>query len=191
MVTTEKILESMNSWHWGELIVECSKRCFGGSSRSSMQAVFYHTSIVNGRISINITGRATGPLPERALQEGGAPLHHADQAGARLEARPRPRPSHAHWPPEHRQHGGGRGRHCHTLCIACINYHYWRMNTIYTQVTNLVSCFIWISHIAICLWLEINNINMIVGNGKGILLSENFSFTAQQFTKIVKYVYLD
>ena len=37
MVTTEKILETMNSWHWGELIVECSKRCFGGSSRSTVQ----------------------------------------------------------------------------------------------------------------------------------------------------------
>ena len=35
MVSTEKILETMNSWHWWELIVECSKRCFGGSSRSN------------------------------------------------------------------------------------------------------------------------------------------------------------
>ena len=32
-----KILETMNSWHWGELIVECSKRCCGGSSRSTTQ----------------------------------------------------------------------------------------------------------------------------------------------------------
>ena len=27
----------MNSWYWGELIVEGSKRCFGGSSRSNAQ----------------------------------------------------------------------------------------------------------------------------------------------------------
>ena len=37
MSTTEKILPTMNSWRWGELIVECSKRCFGGSSRSSVR----------------------------------------------------------------------------------------------------------------------------------------------------------
>ena len=97
------------------------------------------------------------PLPERALQEGGAPLHHGDQAITRLEARPRPRPRprHAHRPPEHRQHGGGWGRHCHTLCIACINYHcrQWQKRLNY--------------------------------------IGDNFIFTAQQLTKIVKYAYLD
>ena len=34
MDTTEKILQTMSSWHWGELIVESSRHGFWGSSRS-------------------------------------------------------------------------------------------------------------------------------------------------------------
>ena len=36
MSTTEKILQTMSSWHWGELIVECSRQGLGGSSRSTI-----------------------------------------------------------------------------------------------------------------------------------------------------------
>ena len=35
MVTTEKILQTMSSWHWWELIVKCARQVLGGSSRSS------------------------------------------------------------------------------------------------------------------------------------------------------------
>ena len=35
MDSTEKILQTMSSWHWGELIVKCSRQGLGGSSRSS------------------------------------------------------------------------------------------------------------------------------------------------------------
>ena len=35
MDTTEKILQTMSSWHWGELIIEGSRQGFWGSSRSN------------------------------------------------------------------------------------------------------------------------------------------------------------
>ena len=36
MVTREKILQTMNSWQWGEVIAVCGKKCSGASSRSNM-----------------------------------------------------------------------------------------------------------------------------------------------------------
>ena len=36
MLTTEKILQTMSSWHWGELIFEGSKQGLGRSSRSTL-----------------------------------------------------------------------------------------------------------------------------------------------------------
>ena len=35
MVTLEKILQTMNSWQWGEVIAVCGKKCSGASSRST------------------------------------------------------------------------------------------------------------------------------------------------------------
>ena len=35
MVTTEKILQTMNSWQWGEVIAVRGKKCSGASSRST------------------------------------------------------------------------------------------------------------------------------------------------------------
>ena len=36
MVTMEKILQTMNSWQWGEVIAVRRKKCLGASSRPSV-----------------------------------------------------------------------------------------------------------------------------------------------------------
>ena len=40
MSTTEKILQTMSSWHWGELIVECGWQGLVGSSRPNVHQIF-------------------------------------------------------------------------------------------------------------------------------------------------------
>ena len=45
MSATEKILQTMNSWQWGELIAVCRKKCLGASSRPNVHDIpiyFFH-----------------------------------------------------------------------------------------------------------------------------------------------------
>ena len=41
---TEKILQTLNSWQWGEVIAVCGKKCSGASSRSSV----YNSNFIYG-----------------------------------------------------------------------------------------------------------------------------------------------
>ena len=65
MVTIEKILQTMNSWHWAELIAVCRKKCLGTSSRpiAHAKAVIakisrkYRPSVSGHKVEYIISGR--------------------------------------------------------------------------------------------------------------------------------------
>ena len=65
MVTIEKILQIMNSWHWAELIAVCRKKCLGTSSRpiAHAKAVIakisrkYRPSVSGHKVEYIISGR--------------------------------------------------------------------------------------------------------------------------------------